>query len=617
MNLAKSLAIGAAAAALAAMSVAGCAFASAQNQEAGASAPPVAERVLWVDQANSLSMDSADAGSEAAPFKTISGAAQFVKPGDLVLIRTGVYREHVDIKASGLPDKPIRFEAAPAAHVVVSGADCLEKKAFVREPGDSQANYVFSVDWPYKLGGTHPNDDYHAMVGRREQVVVNSRLMHQVLEKSQLSRGSFYVDYEKRKLYLWHPSNIDLSSKSSAVEISTRPAIWTMAGNYLRTRGLVFRYAANHAQNGSVRIKGSFNSLEDCVVEFSNGAGLSITGEDVVVKRCIVRGHGQLGVGACGAHRLLMADCEIRENSTKGYNGGWEAGADKFCLCKDLVLERCVFADNNGNGIWFDIGNENPEVRNCLIKNNSGGGIFYEISYGLRAHDNVIVGNGFEASHGSWGADGAINLSSSPGCVIERNLMIGNQNGFQFREQTRTTPRIGAGKGVPEEPVWNHDQVVRNNVMAFNSKWQLGGWFDVKDGRHWPAAMRSAAFQKRSKTEAEDDIAKDYLAKDSNLQPDALSLEKLNLVFEGNLYGRSPGQGLFLWGVTWRDHKEYSSIESFNSELKLEDRGVEAPLEFADFASLDLRVPEDSPALKMNCYPRGCVPGVKLGVMGK
>ena len=107
-----------------------------------------------------------------------------------------------------------------------------------------------------------------------------------------------------------------------------------------------------------------------------------------------------------------------------------------------MVLEKSIFADNRGSGIWFDIGNENPTVRNCLIANNEDGGIFYEISYGLHAHDNVIVGNGFDSLAGSWGGNGAIALSSSPGCTIERNLMLGNREGFQFREQYRTTPRI-------------------------------------------------------------------------------------------------------------------------------------------------------------------------------
>ena len=39
------------------------------------------------------------------------------------------------------------------------------------------------------------------------------------------------------------------------------------------------------------------------------------------------------------------------------------------------------------------------------------------------------------------------------------------------------------------------------------------------------------------------------------------------------------------------------------------------PVVFKDAQAFDFRVPSDSPALKMDCYPRGEVPGVKLGVI--
>ena len=102
-------------------------------------------------------------------------------------------------------------------------------------------------------------------------------------------------------------------------------------------------------------------------------------------------------------------------------------------------------------------------VRNCLIADNEDSGIFYEISYGLHAHDNVIIGNGFRETPGGWGAGAGISLSSSPECVIERNLIVGNREGFNFREQDRTTPRIGDRK---EQWIWNHDERFATTSLA-------------------------------------------------------------------------------------------------------------------------------------------------------
>jgi hypothetical protein len=50
-------------------------------------------------------------------------------------------------------------------------------------------------------------------------------------------------------------------------------------------------------------------------------------------------------------------------------------------------------------------------------------------------------------------------------------------------------------------------------------------------------------------------------------------------------------------------------------ELNIDKGSVVAPFVFADYHTLDFRVPANSPALKMNAYPRGEVPGVKLGIL--
>src|SRR5262249_39016579 len=152
----------------------------------------------------------------------------------------------------------------------------------------------------------------------------------------------------------------------------------------------------------------------------------------------------------------------------KGFDRGWEAGGDKLVRCRGAVLENCTFVRNHGFGIWFDMGNEDCTVRNCLIADNEDAGIFDEISYGLHAHDNVIVGNGLADTPGSWGAAGGICLASSPGSTIERNLLVGNREGLSIREQIRSTPRIDSKPGAAETPIWNHDEVCRHNVLAFN-----------------------------------------------------------------------------------------------------------------------------------------------------
>jgi hypothetical protein len=92
-----------------------------------------------------------------------------------------------------------------------------------------------------------------------------------------------------------------------------------------------------------------------------------------------------------------------------------------------------------------------------------------------------------------------------------------------------------------------------------------------------------------------------------------LSLEKLAFTFENNLYDARPWQPLFVWGVEWKRHKSYAKLDDVRAELKLEAGGRAAEFTVADLQARDFRVPAESLAIEMGCYPRGEVPGVQLG----
>jgi hypothetical protein len=536
-------------------------------------------------------------GTPGQPWKTLGVAAKKVGPGDIIVIRGGVYRERVVLKASGEPGKPIRFVAAPGEHVVLSGADQLT--GWQRRDAERP---IYGVTWPHRFitwnsGMAHPDDEYHRVIGRCEQVIVAGYLLRQVLSTNQLAPGTFWVDVAGKALLVWDAANRDLTK--THVEASVRQEILRVEGEHVHLEGLRFRYAANMAQHGAVVLAGRHNLMKDCIVESMNSSGATFQGTDAVVRRCVFRDNGQLGFGAGRAHRLLFTECLVENNNTKGFDRGWEAGGNKLALCHDAVLEGSRFVRNRGNGIWFDIGNTNCTVRNCLIADNEDAGIFYEISFSLHAHDNVIVGNGFATTPGAWGAQAGISLSSSPSCVIERNVIAANREGFNFREQLRSTPTIEDRSG---RPVWNHDQLIRQNLVVHNRDAQVWGWFDVKDNRHWPAT-NSPASQSPS---AE--------ARTGDGQPKGLTLQSLRLRFENNVYFAAPGQGWFAWGPTWARHAKYASLREFQTALGIDEASRCLDPEFASFAQLDLRLSAEAMSLVEGCYPREPVPGVVLGV---
>ena len=80
-----------------------------------------------------------------------------------------------------------------------------------------------------------------------------------------------------------------------------------------------------------------------------------------------------------------------------------------------------------------------------------------------------------------------------------------------------------------------------------------------------------------------------------------------------NVYWGGDNVPLMQWGnlLTYQNLKDLRAGEGFEKD------GVMLDPQFADWKNLDLRVAADSPLLKMGCYPKGEVPRVKLGVIGK
>ncbi len=536
-------------------------------------------------------------GSDAQPLRTISSAAALVEPGDVVQIHAGVYREKVSITQSGTREQPIRFEAAPGAAVIITGADPLTN--WSKGP---QGTY--SVPWPHRLfqGDAHNP-------GGAEQVFVAGKLLRKAPSLDALTDGTFFVDLQGKRLYLRAGRNPDETLAERPVEGSTRSEVWLVTGAYVQTRGLCFRYAANRAQRGMAQFLGSGDIVEDCVFEWSNSTGAHFAAEDITVRRCVFRDNGQQGFGAVRAHRFRLDGCTVQRNNVKNYPRDWEAGAFKICLSRGAILENSRFIKNRGSGIWFDISNEDATVRNCLIADNEDAGIFYEISYRLHAHDNVIVGNGNANTRGAWGANGGICISSSPGCLIERNLLVGNHQGFCFREQNRTTHST-EGNNAGEVPVWVHDEVVRNNLLLNNLNAQVQGWFDIASERHWPKAMQTGNPEGRRATQ---DLAAGYQARKDGVPP-GLSLEDLKLTFAGNCYAMAPGQAFFVWGANRKRKEGWKDLPSLTKALGFEDTESQVlSLPPLDVAGRDFRLPGEVFKRLAHAYPQGKVPDCLLG----
>lgn len=523
----------------------------------------------------------AAAGTEAAPWRTLQHAVDALKPGDTAVIGPGIYRERIELKRGGTAESPITLTAAPGARVVVTGADLLAD-GWTKVGGLDGA---YSRDWSlrFPINGpddlTHPADKEHELTGRAEQVFHSGRLLRQVLRREQLAPGTFHVDLSAKKLYVWlrdsaNPAGTDVEASKRMHWLAAAPGV-----SHLRVRGITFRYAANHAQRGAFTVAHGARDwiVEDCIFERANGPGATFTGDGHTIRRCDFQDNGQLGFGAWSCHQTRVQECGIYRNNAKGYSTAWEAGGTKITMSRGFVMERCRAVDNRGPGIWYDIGNEKAQVAHCYIADNDEAGIFYEISYGLHAHDNLIVNNSNhgEKPRGAWGF-GGITLSSSEDCVLENNTLVGNRDGITFREQNRTTPRIDGG----EHRILNKNHLIRSNIIACSQAYNVGLWMDTTFFGPHPRGH-----------DKNDPIFEDP--------------KTLNFRFENNLLFPLAGRPNYLYGCAWRS-KSKTAVTSmdFTAASGIADSSRAADPQFVDLSGRDFRLSPESPAVKMGAGGR-------------
>lgn len=545
------------------------------------------------------SANDAGPGTKKQPLKTIGAAAGRVKAGDKILIYEGIYREGVELKISGAENNPITIEAADPGKVIMRGSVVIT--GWKRETGESP---VFSYDgWTNYFGPATPKEkDARGMP--RNQLFSDGALIQEVFQSGDLKESTFFIDKEKKQIRLWLQKEEDPNTK--LIEVSDREFLINAGtNNYIVLRGIRFEHGANGPQGGRalVRVRGNNCLVEDCSMSLAAATGFGLSGKNNIVRRCVFNNNGQQGFSVSFSVDCLIQDCESSYNNNipyKTYNINWEAGGNKLAFCYRLLMERHQAHFNNGDGLWFDISNNECEIRNCLCTNNKRSGIFWEISFAANIHDNVLMGNNSQG----------ILLAESNGPVVERNIMIGNTNGLTFRDMIRTTSpaiddKLARSK---EEAIWNHNEVVKNNVMAFNKNSQVRGAFLNKIERMVPTALQ----KKQAESQRVDSMvlaAIEYQAKDEEGQPIGLSLEKLNIRVDNNVYWADTISTLYQWPEI-----RYKTLDEVRKDLKFEENGIVADPKFADWKKLDLRVPKDSPLIVRGCYPQGRIPGVKTGI---
>lgn len=416
-------------------------------------------------------------GTAAEPWKTIAraGSAPELKPGDTVLIKTGVYREHARITVSGAPGQPITFAAAPGAKVVIKGSEIVTGKwtRVTDDPAEKEPfPNAYSGVWKIQLGEeffTDPDfaNSYKDLAKRWvSQVFVQDRKALQLIGRDWIYRDtgyprlrmvgqdlrdihddSFYFDAATQTLYI----RISGDPSWFEIEVGVRGWVLTASGVHdVVIRGLEARQ--NRQPGGQWPMANVSRAervvVEDCQFSQADFCGLGL-GES---KHCSVRGcdlsyNGNTGLGMSKSEDCLIENCTLMFNNYRRFRSGWHAGGMK-CIPGNqrCIVRNCEVAYNIvSDGIWFDAANADILIEGNVSHHNDGCGIFYEINPG----GGVIANNLVYANRGR-----GIYISGSQKTWVVNNTVVANDGGIV---------------AMPRGPEWPLEDIhVLNNLLVAN-----------------------------------------------------------------------------------------------------------------------------------------------------
>ena len=380
----------------------------------------------------------------AVPYKTLSYAMSQLKPGDHLVIAAGIYRD-----ALVFPQKPwtrmdyTKEEATRIdttrllknnetviegrGKVLIKGSDVVEgwralgDGRFVK-PWETETQQVF-VDGMLltQIGGNifggFPDNPRHPLLAlhKTQKGIWPGR---RVGNQYDMPDNSFYYDQAGKALYIT-PGLTQL--KNHLIEVSTRPMLLSANGVLdVTVKNLEFQHSntSTNMRTGLIFMSGARLTLENLRVSQADSTGISLMGDDIILRNSKANQCGQLGLKALG-RRMQLVNNETSGNNTRGFNKWWEAGGAKFVGWGGLQDSRVSGHKaimNAGDGMWFDWKNRNNTVENSLFAYNKGFGIHYEASDRARIINNVSIGN----------EQRGIYLPHSSDSVVAFNLVASN-----------------------------------------------------------------------------------------------------------------------------------------------------------------------------------------------
>jgi len=388
-----------------------------------------------------VSVDGSDDsdGSQEDPFESISAAAEIARPGDVVTVHEGTYRERVDPPRGGESDeRRIVYRAAAGADVVLKGSELVTGWEHVRDDAwrVTLGDEFFGEYNPYdeRVRGDWFNDrgrDHHT-----GDVYLDGTSLPEAATREEvlfaLDERCWYSEVEDGVTTIWVSFGDDEPSDLE-VEINVRPAVFYPSSpgrDYITIRGFTMRHAATQwapPTTEQVGLLGTHWSkgwvIEDNVVSHSRCTGITLgkygpsvddTGATAerynetirdaldngwergsvghhVVRDNVVHDCEQAGiVGSMGAAFSEVTGNHIHDINVERQFVGAEIAGIKFHGPIDSTIANNR-VHHARRGIWLDWMTQGTRVTGNLLYANTADDLFVEVNHGPFVVDNNVL----------------------------------------------------------------------------------------------------------------------------------------------------------------------------------------------------------------------------------
>jgi hypothetical protein len=401
-------------------------------------------------------------GNQASPLRTVAHAIARSVTGGMIVMRAGSYHEGVTIPS----DKKLTIQSYPREAAWFDGSSVVNSWA-KEGTGWSSSGWTAKFDSSptFTFGapdGAASNWQFvsrsYPMAAHPDQLWIEGVAQRQVGTLTQLSPGTFFVDYRSSKMYVGSdPSGKSVRASDIAKAMSIRGAGSTI-------RGIGFqRFAPSVAHMGAVTAEAPNVTVENVVINDTATTGLFVMQSGDTIRNVTLLRNGMLGSSMSTADNLTITGMLARDNNTEHFNNSPVSGGLKISRSRGVTVSNSVFSDNSGPGLWFDESVYDGTVVGNNIENNVGHGLILEISAKFIVANNIIAGN----------ADNGIKLNDTSEVSIWNNTLTGNGRSLNIvqdarRASTRSTAGHDPRQNFPDAKMtWVDSSIdVRNNVIA-------------------------------------------------------------------------------------------------------------------------------------------------------